>query len=357
MNRPELSIIIPILNERQQLPELFADLARQQSVDFELLISDGGSADDSCTWVLEQFERGPLTGRVVSGSPGRGRQLNRGALEATGDWLLFLHADSRFADPMALRLALDHLQQTGSKSVAGHFLLSFRRCSLEPSAGYYFYAWKARLGRPGTIHGDQGFLLQQQFFARVGPFREDLPVMEDTDFAERVRRIGNWLLLPGDISTSARRFEEEGLWQRQLLNAVLMCLRSIGYDDFFRAAPEVYRHLQTGDKLNLHPFFSLVRKLFAEQGRDERWRLWWRCGCYVRSHAWQLTFALDAARAFRQGLPVGRGRLRLTEWCEPLYELLTDNPAGRLAATLLLRLWFELTDLWLQRLERNHTIA
>ena len=352
MTSPELSIIVPILNEREQLPELLADLARQHEVDFELIMVDGGSEDGSSEWLQARFAESVLPGKLISSARGRGRQLNRGSREAVGDWLLFLHADSRFEDPRSLRIGLDHLRQTGSRKIAGHFTLSFRRTGQEPSAGYYFYEWKARLGRPETIHGDQGFLLSRDFFTRIGPFREDLPVMEDTDFAERLRFYGNWILLPAQISTSARRFDEEGLWQRQLLNAILMCLRTVGYERFFQAAPDIYRQQPSGRPLMVRPFFGLVRKLFAEHNLRQRGLLWWRCGSYVRNHAWQLTFALDAKRAFRTGLPIAEAPMPLTERFEPVYDLLTDNPLGRLLASLLLRLWFEATDFWLRWQEK-----
>jgi hypothetical protein len=176
--------------------------------------------------------------------------------------------------------------------------------------------------------------------------------MEDTDFAERLRNHGNWLLLPAEISTSARRFEREGLWQRQLLNAVIMCLRDIGYAKFFLAAPEVYRLQEPGARLRVRPFFCLARQLFAEHSWRERLQIWWRSGCYVRNHAWQLSFACDARRAFRRGVPVGQGKARLTENFEPVYDLFTDHPPGRLLAAVLLRLWFEATDLWLRRMEK-----
>ena len=351
MADPHLSIIVPVLNEREQLPGLLENLQRQILSAYELLVVDGGSTDGSLEWLQSQAEVLDSL-RLLQAPAGRGRQLNQALGQARGEWLLLLHADSRFTDPQAIRNGIMHLEQTGSRHVAGHFALNFRRQSDTPLFGYYFYEWKARLGRPETIHGDQGFLLRGDFQQAVGLFREDLPVMEDTDFAERVRKVGSWLLLSGEISTSARRFESEGLWQRQLLNAILMCLRDIGFERYFQAAPEVYRQQAVGGQLRLRPFFTLVRRLFAEHLFPERGQLWWRCGIYVRRHAWQLTFACDARRAFRKGIPVGQGRPVLTENFEPVYQLLTDNPLGRLAATLLLRLWFELTDYWLRFKER-----
>jgi rSAM/selenodomain-associated transferase 2 len=353
LTKPLLSIIVPVLNEGGQLPDLLENLSRQKLPPAELLIVDGGSTDGSLDWLRQQRATGALPRQVLQAPAGRGRQLNRAVAQARGEWLLLLHADSRFADPEAIHKGLDCLVRTGSRRVAGHFALKFRGLEEGPAAGYYFYEWKARLGRPETIHGDQGFLLRREFLDRIGPFREDLPVMEDTDFAERVRQVGGWLLLPGEISTSARRFAEEGLWQRQLLNAILMCLRSIGYEPFFRAAREAYRQPRNGGKLRVRPFFGLVRRLFAGHSRREQWQLWWQCGCYVRQHAWQLAFARDARRAFSQGVPVGMGRIFLTRNLEPVFDLLTDNPPGRLLATLLLRCWFEASDFGLKRWEQK----
>ncbi len=345
---PLLSVIVPVLNEQQELPGLLANLSRQKLSDVELLVVDGGSTDGSFAWLRCRVDDFAWPLRLLESTPGRGCQLNHAVRQARGEWLLFLHVDSRFVDPLAIQSSLNCLLETGSQSVAGRFSLRFQRQTEAPSVGYYFYEWKARLDRPECIHGDQGFLLRRRMFDSVGSFREDLPVMEDTDFAERLRLSGNWLLLPAEISTSARRFEQEGLWQRQLLNSIIMCLRTIGYLKFFAAAPEVYRQQKKGEKLQLRPFFILIRQLFAEHSWREQWLIWWRSGCYVRKHAWQLSFARDAKRAFRQGIPVGQGRARLTENLEPIYDLLTDHPPGRLLATCLLFLWFNLTDLWLR---------
>jgi len=351
MKIPQLSILVPVLNERQQLPELITNLAAQIEVDCELLVCDGGSTDGSLEWLQQAECRFPL--RVLHSPPGRGRQLNLAAESASGEWLLFLHVDSRFADPLALKKGLICLQQSFSKKLAGHFALTFRRSTMEPSAGYYYYEWKARLGRPETIHGDQGFLLQRDLFFELGGFREDLPVMEDTDFAERLRQAGQWQLLPAELSTSARRFEVEGLWQRQLLGAIIMCFRDIGFVQFFTAAPDVYRQQCKSEKLQLRPFFRLIRQMFAELNWRDRWRIWFRSGAYVRRHAWQLSFALDARRAFRDGLPVGQGQQLFTSWFEPVFDLLTANPVGRFLATLFLYLWFCLAGLWLRAQEKT----
>ncbi len=352
MDHLQLSIIVPILNEREHLPSFFNDLSRQESIDFELIICDGGSSDGSLEWLEKQVSDW-TTLKVVRGKAGRGRQLNQGIVAASGEWLLFLHVDSHFLDPLALRQGMDCLCRSGSKNVAGHFALKFCREISSFSAGYYFYEWKARLGRTETIHGDQGFYLHRFLLERIGSFREDLPAMEDTDFAERLRLTAQWKLLSAEISTSARRFETEGLWQRQLLGALIMCFRAIGWSQFFENAPAVYRQQQNSKKLFIQPFFQLIRKQLHQLPIRERWKIWWQAGCYIRNHAWQLFFAVDARRAFRKGLPIGTGKSTCINYFEPIFSFLTDNIFGQFCATILLRCWFELTDLWLKKKERS----
>ncbi len=353
---PELTIIVPILNEEEQLRCLLTDLLRQKSIDFEVILSDGGSIDNPAA-VVAEYQR--FCGYSISlqvGERGRGRQLNAGIARARTSWLLLLHVDSRFSDELALRRGLDMMKGFGTNLVAGRFPLRFRhRDGRAAAAGYYYYEWKARLPREECIHGDQGFLLHRETFQRVGHFRENLPVMEDTDFAERLRRIGRWVLLPSEISTSARRFETEGLWQRQLLNALIMCFRSIGWEAFFVDAISVYRQQGAGGSLRLRPFFRQVKRSMMRLPFKQRLAIWFRSGSYVRGHAWQLAFALDAKRAFEKGVPPGQGKARWVNLFEPVYNLLTDNPLGRLAATLLLWLWFY--SAWIGLLLTERTVS
>ncbi|NIQ98010.1 MAG: glycosyl transferase, partial [Desulfuromonadales bacterium] len=184
---------------------------------------------------------------------GRARQLNAGALKASAENLLFLHVDSVFPDPKTLARALEELDRSiavaGTDAVAGHFRLKFSRTDESSSFGYYFWEVKARLDRSECTHGDQGCLLRKSFFAAVGPFAADLPIAEDTRLAERIRDVGRWILLSPEIWTSARRFEVEGLRERQTLNALIMNFAAIDWADFFAAAKSVYRSQAAADKL------------------------------------------------------------------------------------------------------------
>lgn len=344
----DLSIIIPVLNEAATLDVLFAALARQEQVTFEVVLADGGSADGTAERAASLASECPFLCRVIRSGKGRARQLNAGARVATAETLLFLHADSDFPDPLALRKGLEALRECGYERAAGHYALRFALPVESYGFGYYFYECKARLDRQECTHGDQGFMLRRSFFAEIGPFDESFPLLEDTRLADAVRRGGGWLLLPAEIVTSARRFEVEGLAERQTLNALIMNFAAIGWDDFFRAVSTLYRRQDLACRLRLLPFFRAIRKLLLQLPWRQRFALWYRTGVYVRPNAWQLAFALDAHRNFRRGLPAGGGRTPLLDWFDRWYGPLTDHPPGRLAAAGLVWLWFHLTLQWLR---------
>jgi len=344
MPKPDLSIIIPTLNEAEALPLLLADLICQQGVVLEVIVADGGSDDATRQIADDLFASGKLTGICLVGPRGRGRQLNAGAGAASSDWLLFLHADSRLVDTNLLRNALEFMlnhQQTHSAiASAGHFPLRFDVNDGNPVLGLFFHEVKAALGRPGCIHGDQGMLLNRTFFNRVGPFREDLPVMEDTSLAEKIREMGEWLLLPGELITSARRFRSEGFRERQTLNALMMNFLMINWPEFIVRAPAIYRQQDQTQPLQLLPFFRLINDLLEDMPRSRRWSIWMATGAYVRSQAWQLGLAMDCRKVSlkdEQGLSRPGVWLNFFDrWFDPM----TNHLLGRGMTALLVWLWF-----------------
>jgi rSAM/selenodomain-associated transferase 2 len=344
----ELSVIVPVLNEAAGVSKLFTMLARQQGVAFELIVCDGGSTDDTIGQAQLLFKAMPFPCRLLQVAKGRARQLNAGARAAAADNLLFLHADSVFPDPLALRQGLDALRETNGRR-AGRFALRFDVPAERYGFGYYFYEAKARLGRPEGIHGDQGYLLSRDFFVKLGGFDETLELLEDNRFAEAVRREGGWLLLPAEIVTSARRFETEGLTERQTLNALLMNFAAIGWDDFFRLAPDLYRSQKDSGRLQLMPFFRCICELLRSLPVRKRFLLWSATGRYVRGNAWQIPFSRDVRCAFRRGLPPGQVPTPRLDWHDRWFDRLTDHAAGRLAAAVLVWGWFHLTYIYLRR--------
>ena len=345
----ELSVIIPVLNETAALPELFATLSCQQVLDAEIIVCDGGSTDGTVELAVRLSEEVPFPVRVMSAPPGRARQLNTGAAAARGDTLLFLHADSLFPDPLAFRKGLDALASAiavkGDETVAGHFALRFDRQEAVPSRGYYHFECKARLHRQGCTHGDQGFLLRHTFFNGIGPFEESLPMLAETHLAEAVRTRGEWLLLPAEVHTSARRFEAEGLRERQILNAIITNFAAAGWEPFFSELPGIYGNQESTGRLDLRTILGEIDRLMTALPLRDRLRLWYATGRHVRDNAWQLALVCDTRRNFRRGVPVGEGGVSTLAFYDRYLDLLTDHPPGRLAAALLTWLWLR-WNLW-----------
>ncbi|NLV23733.1 MAG: glycosyltransferase family 2 protein [Deltaproteobacteria bacterium] len=337
----ELSVIIPVLNEEKTLKLLFENIFRQQKVDFEVIFCDGGSTDGTLSVITAYGVQAPFPVRVVRGAAGRGRQMNAGVGPSRGQILLFLHADSSFKDPRALRLGLDALrvawEKTGHSRVAGRFKLCFDVCRGSSPAAYSFYETKARLNRSGCIHGDQGFLMGRSFFAELGGFREDLPILEDEKLAEAVFGQGRWMLLPAEITTSARRFAEEGFFERQVLNALILNCHAIGWYAFFEEARTLYRQQQDCGPLKLTPFFDRIAELLGRESWPRRFRLWRKSGAFVNGHAWQAALFCDCRRRHRLQ---PQNRMPCLRFYDERIRFLVENPFGRWVATFLVWGWF-----------------
>ena len=287
---PELSVIVPTLDEAETLPGLLVDLRGQQGVQLEVLVADGGSLDATSAVATA------AGARVVDAPRGRGAQMNAAARLARGPMLLFLHADSRLPDPHLLAGALHALETAGREGtpVAGHFPLCFVRRAERHCLGYCYLEEKSTLNREQTINGDQGLLLAASFFARLGGFDERLPFLEDQRIAARIRSCGRWLTLPGRLHTSARRFEAEGFHRRYLLMGLIMTMHSLGREEFFTRAPQVYRVQRETGRLLLSPYFRLLRTLARHHwGLRGTGATVLRLGGYLRANLWQLFFFCD----------------------------------------------------------------
>jgi rSAM/selenodomain-associated transferase 2 len=355
--KPELSVIVPVYNEAEAIDGLFRTLKAQAGVAFELIVCDGGSSDGTAAQTWSLVEDVPFPVSVIHSKKGRGRQLNAGVAASCGDTILFLHADSSFVAGDALKQGMETLEQAiatrGDELVAGHYAISFRRSVPEPSFRYHYLESKARLSRRHCIHGDQGFLMRRSLFQQVGPFDESLPFLEDTKLAEAVGKKGEWVAIPAAIETSARRFENEGFATRQTLNAMVLGLAAIDRDDFLLDIPHLYATQDRTTRLRLFPFFQLFRRRIKALPWRDRQKLWLDTGAYVRDNAWQLALAMDARRTYRKGLAAGDGPQMFLRLYDRLLDRLTDHLPGRLAATVLVRLWFELSFL-AQRRQQAH---
>jgi rSAM/selenodomain-associated transferase 2 len=189
-----LAIVVPTLNEEDTLRRyLPAALAMAD----ELIVSDGGS-DDSTVAVARE-----LGARVVTGPPGRGGQLNRGAAATTADVLLFLHADTTLPER-----GVERLREAVTRGApGGAFFLQFDVDRPMQRLGSRLINWRTRWLRVPL--GDQAQFATRETFASLRGFR-DWPLLEDLDFALRLRRLAGFTLIEEPVTTGARRFVEQG---------------------------------------------------------------------------------------------------------------------------------------------------
>ena len=207
---------MPTLNEASNLPDLLARLCGNELV-YDVVIADGGSRDGTAA----QAEKAGA--RVVEAPRGRGSQLRRGAEAATGDWLLFLHADCRLAAGWedAVRA---FVATPGAADRAGYFTLALDDDRPAARRLERLVAWRCRaLALP---YGDQGLLISRALYDEVGGFAP-LPLMEDVDLARRLGRRRLARIGVGCLA-SARRYRQDGYWRRSLRNLVCLSLYFAG---------------------------------------------------------------------------------------------------------------------------------
>lgn len=220
-----LSIIIPVLDEEAEIAHVLAALAPLRSRGVETIVVDGGSRDRTVALAA------PLADRVITAPRGRAVQMNVGAVAATGDVLLFLHADTRLPAE-ADRLVLDGLARSGRQWGRFDVRISGRHPLLRVVAALM----NIRSRLTGIATGDQAMFVRRDLFERVGGFPA-IPLMEDVAFSRAAKRVGEPLCLSPRAITSGRRWEQRGVMRTILLMWRLRLAYSLG------AAPARLAHL------------------------------------------------------------------------------------------------------------------
>jgi len=215
---PTISVIIPVLNESPGINEFIAQLRAQGPVDtVEIIVVDGDPAGSTIKAISH-----PDIVRAIAG-PGRGVQMNAGAARASSDILLFLHADT-FLPRNAFKRIRQALED--AEFAAGCFDLGIRSDRKLFRVTERYVALRTRITR--IPFGDQAIFVRREYFERIGGYRE-IPIMEDVDLMRRIRGRGDVIcVIPENVSTSARRWEKEGVLFTTLRNWMLQALYCCG---------------------------------------------------------------------------------------------------------------------------------
>ncbi len=198
-----VAAIVPVLNEARGIGDFLAAVCAH---DFAEIIVVDGASDDATQQVIETF--GARTGgpciALAQSERGRARQMNSGARRAQSGILVFLHADSRLPPDAvsAVRSAIDGGKDWGRFDVRFDDRHPFLRVVAN------FMNWRSRL--TGICTGDQAIFVRRDVFERAGGYA-DIALMEDIDLSRRLKRTGRPARAAAPVTTSARRWREQGI--------------------------------------------------------------------------------------------------------------------------------------------------
>lgn len=193
MARSDISVVVPVLNDAVHLRRLIDDL---RDTEFEIVVVDGGSDDDSMS-----VAKG--ASRVVSAPRGRGIQMAAGAGIANGEWLWFMHSDTRLS-PRVVTALVDRLE----KPRWGFFSVRLDGESWPYRMIEKTMSWRAAAS--GIATGDQGIFVHRELLDAVGGIPKQ-PLLEDVELCRRLRRLAKPIMVPEPLLTSSRRWERDGI--------------------------------------------------------------------------------------------------------------------------------------------------
>jgi rSAM/selenodomain-associated transferase 2 len=203
-----LSIIIPLLNEADNLPQLIAHINTLNPAPQQVILVDGGSMDGSVTIarnLLKDLGENPqsvIDWHIIESIAGRAQQMNAGAMLATGDVLLFLHADTQL--PID---AIGEVQRVMSHYDWGRF--DVRLDSHHPLLKIVGLMINTRSRLVSIATGDQAIFIKKSVFEQLGGY-PDQPLMEDIELCKRLSNIARPACLKSKVTTSARRWQQHG---------------------------------------------------------------------------------------------------------------------------------------------------
>lgn len=225
----QLSIIIPTLNEGDNIRNTLASLQGLRSRGHEVIVVDGGSHDDTLQAVAHGVDV------ILQSPPGRARQMNAGAQAARGQVLLFLHADSYLPDKadQLIDNTLTH------KKVWGRF--NVRLNGNNPMFYIIAFFMNLRSRLTGIATGDQAIFIRRECFEAVNGF-PIIRLMEDIALCKTLRRLHYPACISAKVITSSRRWETRGIFK----TITLMWRLRLAY--FFGADPDRLYKLYYGNK-------------------------------------------------------------------------------------------------------------
>lgn len=211
----KISVVIPTLNETLILEDNLRAISGLNP--HEIIVVDGGSADPTVSVASR------LATLVITSKSGRAHQMNTGAKKATGDLLLFMHADNKLNLESFKRM---EKIMTTDGFVGGAFSLQIESEKASLKIISLLATWRAKY--LNIVYGDQAIFVRNDIFQKMGGFSL-LPICEDLDFFRRLGQQGKVVLLKEKTHTSARRWKAEGIFYTTLRNITIGSLFLLGF--------------------------------------------------------------------------------------------------------------------------------
>jgi len=211
-----LSIVIPLLNEADNLPKLMGHLAHLNPAPYQVILVDGGSTDNSVAIAKELIESlidsspSVINGQVIDwqvieSAAGRALQMNAGAELAMGDVLLCLHADTQLPNH-----AIADITSAVRQAAWGRFDVRLDSSAWMLKVVSQMINWRSRFS--GIATGDQAIFIKKPLFEQLGGYPQQ-PLMEDIELCKRLKAVGKPACLRSKVITSARRWQQYGTWR------------------------------------------------------------------------------------------------------------------------------------------------
>ena len=212
-----ISIIIPTYNEADQIAQtIIKTYEANGGHQIEIIVADGGSTDETVSIAIRS---NAIT--IFSDKKGRAAQMNKGASVAKGDVLYFLHADS--IPPKNFTGSI--LNAVNKNFSSGCFRLSF-------DLSHWFLkanCWFTRFNVNAVRFGDQSLFVTKNVFQKIGGFNERLLMMEDQEIIHRIKKHGRFKVMNGIVTTSARKYLDNGIYRMQAIFYGIWLLYYLGF--------------------------------------------------------------------------------------------------------------------------------
>jgi rSAM/selenodomain-associated transferase 2 len=225
----KFSIIIPMLNEAGSIVNCLTALQPLRTY-CEIITVDGGSADNTKELAM------PLVDKLILSQKGRAVQMNSGAKSATGDMLVFLHADTFLPDNAITQMS----QAINNKYLWGRFDVNLDSNQPLLNVVAFFMNWRSRL--TGVATGDQAIFVDKRLFDSVGQYPQ-IALMEDIALSQALKKLSPPACLFAKVTTSGRRWEQFGVFKTILL------MWSLRLRYFLGESPQVLADLYQEGKL------------------------------------------------------------------------------------------------------------